>query len=173
MTSNPITAFDEFLLDRFQELVEFMNDWAGISQRMLEIGSGAIWACCALALSIHKGVLVVVAAVMVGIAFVGIVLQANKSSKEKARNRASLSALFFRLLWLFLIVMDVIWMNTDRSKEIRWDVLSVIVDVSLASNLYINACGNDGSKRGCKAKMTWEKFEELFGTKWVPQEEGV
>lgn len=175
------TKLDNFIIERFETTIQFLNDWMGITQSFLEKATIGAYVCTTVitfavmaitppAKHVSKTFSWFVTA-MVLFTFIAQffdLLKQHRSPKvmriiRRFRERPR------RIGWIFWTVWNCVLEVRGNDSYLTWIVsIGVIVFFALiAAMSYETVCNIEGD-RGRKAKLAWDKVKELFGTQWLP-----
>lgn len=177
------TKLDNFIIERFETTIQFLNDWLGITQSWIEKMTIAAYVLTVsvtftVAMIAPKKVIpnrpavfdgFLIAVLLMTFIWVFFLLLKQHRMPTATRRVMRTEKLFQRMNWLFWTVWNGTLGTRGNTTVAMWIVsIGVILFYGLiAAMSYEIVCNIEGD-RARKAKLAWDKIKELFGTQWLP-----
>ncbi|HEX5426582.1 MAG TPA: hypothetical protein VFW94_23745 [Candidatus Acidoferrales bacterium] len=169
---------DRCLLVLIERCMQFLNDWAGVSQDAAELflarvcGILVIPMCLSTLLDVKMGYFDggIVAVWTLGWTLWTLGTMRDERRRGNTSRRLSREAHFIiRIGWIGLIGFDAMCgvLPPHSGFVDCYFISATFFALFRTAALYVNVCFVDGD-RARKTKLAWQKLKELFGTEWMP-----
>ena len=163
--------YDDWCITKVKIATEFLNDWLGISQKIMErvvIVCNVIARSCLLSSSVlNRWEFPVWFEALMVFVFFNYIYRLHRT--PCAARSKFLPMRTSRMWWQSLTYLSIL-----PSPANDWLVnVGLIGGYGAVTLIEYLVCVDIDGERGRKAKMAWNKVIELFGTRWIPQPVGV